>query len=107
MRKSSAAAAVVLAILGAQVLSSQSSDLPPGRAQAKVRTSCTECHDSSIIVQQRLSKKAWTKELDKMIKWGALVDPTDHDAFVDYLTTNFPPEKPPESMPKVAAPKKQ
>lgn len=74
----------------------QSLDLPAGPIQAKVRTACTECHDASIIRQQRLSEKVWTKELDKMIKWGALVDPADRTAFIEYLSLNFPPDKPSE-----------
>lgn len=82
-------------------------DLPPGPAQAKVRTACLECHDASIIVQQRLSKPAWTKEVDKMIKWGALVEPSDRDSFIEYLSTNFPPERPPAEMPRAASAKKR
>jgi hypothetical protein len=31
-----------------------------------------------------------------MIKWGALVEASDHDKFVDYLSTNFPADKSPE-----------
>lgn len=62
--------------------------------QAKATTACTECHESRIIVQQRLSKPAWTKEVDKMIKWGAVVDPADRDPLIGYLSTNFPPDKP-------------
>jgi hypothetical protein len=86
--------AVGLILLGAPtVMRSQSLDLPPGPAQEKVRTACTECHDSHIIRQQRLTNKAWTKELDKMIKWGAIVDPADRNAFIDYLSINFPPDK--------------
>jgi hypothetical protein len=69
-------------------------ELPDGPMQAKATTACTECHESRIIVQQRLSKAAWAKEVDKMIKWGALVDPQDKDALVDYLSTNFPADKP-------------
>jgi hypothetical protein len=61
-----------------------------------------ECHDASIIVQQRLSKAAWTKTVDKMIKWGALVDAADRESFIDYLSTNFPPDKAPAEMPRVA-----
>ena len=71
----------------------ESPDLPPGPAQEKVQTACMECHESRIIVQQRLSKAAWTKEVDKMIKWGAVVDPADRDGFIEYLSTNFPAEK--------------
>jgi hypothetical protein len=69
-------------------------DLPPGPMQAKAITSCQECHEARIIVQQRLSKTAWTKEVDKMIKWGAVVDANDRDALIDYLSTNFSVEKP-------------
>src|SRR5438552_3201660 len=80
-------------------------DLPPGPMKAKATTACTECHDARIILQQRLSKAAWTKEVDKMVKWGAVVDPKDRDAFIDYLGLNFPPEKPAEPMPRVSASK--
>jgi hypothetical protein len=102
-----------MALLGFTVLGSmallqaQSPDLPPGPAQAKVRTACTECHEASIIVQQRLNKAAWTKEVDKMIKWGALVEPTDRDSFIDYLSTNFPEDKPPAEMPRTVSTKKR
>jgi hypothetical protein len=61
--------------------------------QAKMKTSCLECHDSGIIVQQRLGKAAWTKEVDKMIKWGAVVNPSERDSFIEYLSTNFPVDK--------------
>ena len=74
--------------------SADSPELPAGAVQAKVSTACLECHDAHIIVQQRLSKAAWGKEVDKMIRWGAVVDAGDRDAFVDYLSTNFPPDKP-------------
>jgi hypothetical protein len=69
-------------------------ELPPGPMQGKATTSCLECHEARIILQQRLSKPAWTKEVDKMIKWGAVVDPADHDALIDYLSTNFNVDKP-------------
>ena len=70
-------------------------DLPAGPMQAKATTACTECHEARIILQQRLNKGAWTKEVDKMIKWGAVVDATDRDALIDYLSTNFSPDQPP------------
>ena len=81
-----------LPVLVAQ--SASNPELPPGPLQSKVTTACTECHEGRIIVQQRLSKGAWTKEVDKMTKWGALVDPQDRDAFIDYLSTNFGTDKP-------------
>ena len=81
-------------------------DLPAGDVQAKARTACLECHESRIILQQRLNKATWGKEVDKMIKWGAVVDAKDRDALVDYLSTNFPADKPPEPAPRVPGKKK-
>jgi len=87
------------------LVAAQSPQLPPGAIEPKVTTACTECHESRIISQQRLSKAAWGKEVDKMIKWGAVVDSADRDAFVEYLSTNFPSDKAPEVMPRVVAAK--
>ena len=81
--------ALTLAVLA------QAPDLPPGPLQAKARTACLECHDAGIIVQQRLSRAAWTKEVDKMTRWGALVAPEDREAFIDYFAANFGVDKPP------------
>jgi len=64
-------------------------ELPAGPMQAKATTACTECHETRIILQQRLSRAAWTKEVDKMVKWGAVVDPQDRDALIDYFSSNF------------------
>src|SRR5438105_3806195 len=66
--------AAAIAFAWAEPESGRSGGLPSGSIQSKVQTACTECHDAGIILQQRLSKKAWTKEVDKMIKWGAVVD---------------------------------
>ncbi len=88
-----------VSLLAAQMSGTPS--LPPGPIQAKVTTACTECHETRIILQQRLSKAAWTKEVDKMIKWGAVVDASDREAFVEYLSTNFPPDKAPYEAPRM------
>src|SRR5580700_7648085 len=96
MSKPSRAVVVLAALLAVPVVKPQrasSSDLPQGPLQAKAATACTECHEARIIVQQRLSKAAWTKEVDKMIKWGALVEPQDHDPLIDYLSANFGVDK--------------
>ena len=75
-------------------------DLPAGAIEAKATTACLECHEARIIVQQRLSRAAWTKEVDKMTKWGALVNPNDRDALIDYLSANFGPDQPPYEAPR-------
>ncbi|HXM68729.1 MAG TPA: hypothetical protein VN911_18520 [Candidatus Acidoferrum sp.] len=85
--------------------SKPTADLPPGAMQAKATTACTECHEARIILQQRLTKAAWTKEVDKMTKWGAVVDAADRDALIDYLSTNFSPDKSPYEPSKTATEK--
>ena len=80
-------------------------DLPSGSMQAKATTSCLECHEARIILQQRLSKAAWSKEVDKMIKWGAVVDANDHDVLIDYLSANFSPDQPPYDPPRTTVEK--
>jgi hypothetical protein len=94
---------VVLILSCVSLLEAESGHTPPlpeGAMQAKVTTACTECHEARIILQQRLSKTGWTKEVDKMTKWGAVVDPADRDAFIDYFSTNFPPDKAPYHAPR-------
>lgn len=80
-------------------------NLPAGAMQQKTTRACAECHEARIIVQQRLSKAAWTKEVDKMIRWGAVVDSADHDGIIDYLSTNFGVDQPAYNPPKTASEK--
>jgi hypothetical protein len=79
----------------------RSSDLPPGPMQGLVRDACTVCHDAGIITQQRLTKEAWTREVDKMVRWGTQLDPPDRQAVIDYLSASFPPDKPAETPARV------
>lgn len=97
-RASAFAGTLLLAAVAAVAVRAQSGhevDLPPGPMREKATDACTECHESRIIIQQRLSKAAWTKEVDKMIKWGANVKPEDHDALVEYFSSNFGTDRPP------------
>jgi hypothetical protein len=97
-------AVIVVVVLSPWALSQKSAaDLPAGAMQAKATTSCLECHEARIILQQRLSKAAWTKEVDKMVKWGAVVDANDRDALIDYLSVNFGPDQPAYEPPRTSA----
>jgi hypothetical protein len=112
MRKNPAFTAAALALLAAifslplrsqaQKSASPTAELPARPMQAKATTACLECHEARIILQQRLSKAAWTKEVDKMTKWGAVVDPSDRDTLIDYLSANFSPEKPAYEPPRTS-----
>jgi hypothetical protein len=94
--------AVLSAVLMAAEQSSPNEQLPAGAAKEKAEAACLSCHEARIIVQQRLSKAAWTKEVDKMIKWGAEVDPRDRDALIDYFSANFGPDQAAYEAPRTA-----
>ena len=54
---------------------------------------CTEsCHGPSLIAQQRLDAAGWTREVNKMIGWGATV--SDKDALIAYLARTFNNSRP-------------
>ena len=65
--------------------------LPPGPGADKVRAACLGCHGAGIIVQQQLNRRGWTRELDKMIRWGAPVSAADREVILNYLATHFSP----------------
>src|SRR6266478_8597156 len=97
---------LIFALLSAQAMVGENSpfaELPVGPLQEKATAACASCHEARIIVQQRLSKAAWTKEMDKMIKWGAEVDPKDRDALIDYFSANFGPDQAPYEAPRTTA----
>ena len=96
---------IVLLLCALPLLWGQGPRLPSAPVEEKVTNACTECHDARIIMQQRLSKEAWTKEVDKMIKWGAVVEASDRDALIDYLSSNFSPDLPPYEAPRTAVEK--
>jgi hypothetical protein len=97
--------AIISVVASAQKTAKATEDLPAGAMQAKATTSCLECHEARIILQQRLSKAAWTKEVDKMTKWGAVLDANDRDALIDYLSSNFGPEQPAYEAPRTSSEK--
>ncbi len=105
--KNSVTVVVLIALSSPAVIHTQNSaklneELPAGTMQQKATTACLECHEARIIVQQRLSKAAWTREVDKMVKWGAVVDANDRDALIDYLSGNFSPTQAEYSAPRTA-----
>src|SRR5260221_14794008 len=98
---------LLFTLISAQVLMgaepSPLAQLPAGPMQEKAAAACASCHEPRIIVQQRLSKAAWTKEMDKMIKWGSEVDPKDRDALIDYFSSNFGPDQAAYEAPRTTA----
>lgn len=69
--------------------SSQDRSLPRGEGVETVETACLTCHEADIIVEQRLDRTKWEKEVDKMIRWGTIVSNRDREAIIDYLSRHF------------------
>jgi hypothetical protein len=63
--------------------------LPAGSGKPLVEASCFPCHSADMLAQQRLTEKQWTAAVDKMIRWGAVVNEKDKTAMVAYLAKNF------------------
>jgi hypothetical protein len=76
------------------------------RGKKEEQQSCVPCHSLRLIHSQRLSKAAWTKELDKMTGWGTVI--RDRDALLEYLVANYGDDKPlpTAAMSQDGAPKK-
>src|SRR5262245_20907506 len=52
---------------------------------------CLACHEADLIEQQRLSRQGWTREVDKMIRWGAVVTDGEKEPLIDFLSKNYGP----------------
>lgn len=70
-------------------------DLPEGPGADIAKQSCRACHEADMIVQQRLSLAAWSREVEKMVRWGAEVSPEQKERLVAYLASHFKARKKP------------
>src|SRR5688572_3712468 len=94
-------------LLSARLVFPEAPPQAPASAEMakKMEATCTSsCHGASLIAQQRLDRNGWTREVDKMIRWGANVQPTDKEALISYLTQAFNANRPlPNSFKAVPA----
>src|SRR5262249_13195404 len=49
------------------------------------RERCLICHDDDVVRQQRLTREQWDREINKMVGWGARVQPENREMLLDYL----------------------
>jgi cytochrome c5 len=80
-----------LAAAGAQSAPAPAAELPEGEGIRVARARCLSCHGADLITAQRLSEAGWGRELDKMIRWGAVVTEAERPALVAYLARHFAP----------------
>ncbi|MDH4063727.1 MAG: hypothetical protein OEW19_04950 [Acidobacteriota bacterium] len=52
---------------------------------------CLVCHGADLVESQGLSSVGWTREVEKMIRWGARVDDADRASLVAFLASRFAP----------------
>ncbi|TAL12388.1 MAG: hypothetical protein EPO02_01785 [Nitrospirae bacterium] len=86
-----------LAVLGLIVFNAHADETGRGAAStaqqglAVVTARCTLCHSDDLVRQQRLDRAAWTRVVDKMIKWGAPVSPEERELLLRYLAASYSP----------------
>lgn len=93
--------ALVLVAVGTASIGAQ--ELPPGAGVEVVRAKCTACHAADLIVSQRLSPPGWTRELDKMVRWGAVLTEGERAAIQQYLEAHFPASRTARASPGAGA----
>lgn len=81
-----------------------SNSAPTGHGEELMRTQCLKCHGDDLIQQQRLSKAGWTREVEKMMRWGAETQDADKEHLVEYLTASYGPRPFSKEPPAAPAP---
>ena len=71
----------------------EDSGLPADADTALARQKCLVCHDADLIAQQRLNEAGWSRELDKMSRWGASVTDDERRRLLSYLVRHFAPRE--------------
>lgn len=85
-------AAGALVMLCALTSGIAAQELPAGPGRDVIAKRCVTCHESDIIAQQRLSRAGWGRSVDKMVRWGAMIEPDERDQILDYLAAHFTPK---------------
>jgi cytochrome c553 len=58
--------------------------------QAVFSRACLGCHGADLVEQQRLTLAGWTREVAKMVAWGAPVTDAERPALAFYLASSVP-----------------
>ena len=70
----------------------QPPSVAPARAGEDVyNRACIVCHGADLVEQQRLTLAGWTREVGKMVAWGAPVSEAERPVLAAYLAARLPP----------------
>jgi DMSO/TMAO reductase YedYZ molybdopterin-dependent catalytic subunit len=67
--------------------------VPAAREPQGFQERCLTCHEEDVIRQQHLSGGQWDRELNKMMGWGARVEPETRQTLLDYLLSIAGPSR--------------
>jgi cytochrome c5 len=82
------ATAIVFTVM---VATAAAQELPQAPGRDVVQRRCVACHEADLLTQQRLSRTGWARSVDKMVRWGAVVEADERDPLLDYLAAYFAP----------------
>lgn len=65
--------------------------LPAGEGREEVLYSCTACHSTAIIQQQRFTRRVWNEVVDWMVEGHGMIEleADDRRRIIDYLVEHF------------------
>jgi len=81
--------ALALTALAAGGVLAQDNSLPDGPAKALVASTCSLCHTTDVITQQRRSPAEWQDIVTRMEGLGAMLDADQEKTVVAYLSANL------------------
>jgi mono/diheme cytochrome c family protein len=84
-------------------IAAQNNDLPEGPGKAVVVKMCSGCHKMTTVTSKHATKDQWASIVDRMVSRGANGTDEEIDIVVNYLATNFPPEKEKTTPPSITA----
>ena len=62
---------------------------PEGEGKKLLEDRCTNCHGLDQVSPLKHNRDAWKSLLERMVTFGAQMDPKEIDVAADYLTKNF------------------
>lgn len=72
--------------------------LPEGAPETElINAQCRICHSEQYVTQQRLSPAAWKKTIDKMRKFGAVLDDEKAASLAAFAARYWTPDLPPRT----------